>query len=60
MQDFTEKDIRLYIERQLMKNNEEAAALTTEIANKAKGLFLWVRLVVTSCTVGLVNGYTRR
>jgi len=40
MQDFTEKDIRLYIERQLMKNNEEAAALTTEIANKAKGLFL--------------------
>ncbi|KAK0620494.1 hypothetical protein B0T14DRAFT_521557 [Immersiella caudata] len=57
MQDFTKNDIRLYIKNRLSSNNDkQATALRKEIAEKAEGVFLWVRLVVASCVEGQVNG----
>lgn len=65
LQDLTTGDIRSYINDTLRENEKmkilyiseplEAPALVQEIISKAAGVFLWVRLVVTSLLRGLNN-----
>jgi hypothetical protein len=66
LQDLTSDDIRLYIQGKLNENDMMidvvrdsptiANQLAHDIASKADGVFLWVRLVVKSLLNGLVNG----
>ncbi|KAH7400016.1 hypothetical protein BKA64DRAFT_472409 [Cadophora sp. MPI-SDFR-AT-0126] len=65
LQDLTTNDIRNYIDDTLCGNERmrmlyvseplEAPTLVQEIISKAAGVFLWVRLVVTSLLRGLHN-----
>ncbi|KAG8533041.1 uncharacterized protein KY384_001824 [Bacidia gigantensis] len=64
---YTKGDIRLYAHEQirLYLNEEDGArdaekldALTTEITDKASGMFIWVRIVVEELIERLIDGYT--
>ncbi|KAK0103307.1 hypothetical protein ONS95_005337 [Cadophora gregata] len=65
LQDLTRGDIETYINDTLCRNKKmkelyisealEAPRLVQEIIAKASGVFLWVRLVVTSLLRGLMN-----
>lgn len=65
LQDLTAKDIAFYITDNLNKNSrfrqltvdepQHATVLMAEIASRADGVFLWVRLVVRSLLDGLGN-----
>ncbi|XMA20696.1 hypothetical protein WAI453_013487 [Rhynchosporium graminicola] len=65
LQDLTTEDIRIYINDTLCSNNKmknlfiseptAAPELVQGIISKASGVFLWVRLVVTSLLRGLNN-----
>jgi hypothetical protein len=64
LQDLTRGDIQLYVERKLHQNHRFAhlcqedqryLELELEIVEKAKGVFLWVFLVVRSLLQGLTN-----
>lgn len=66
LQDLTKRDIELYITSTFRKSQgfldleqrepRHAERLVAEIAQKAEGVFLWVRLVVKSLLVGMTNG----
>jgi hypothetical protein len=66
LQDLTKEDIKLYIsdklegtkymKQLLVEEPREAASLTTEILEKAAGVFLWVVLIVKSLVTGIRNG----
>ena len=65
--DYTETDIRLYAEDRIRQENNSALTdkgkqglqlLITEIVFKARGVFLWVRLVVDEIIEGLIDGKT--
>jgi hypothetical protein len=62
LQDFTEDDIRLYVSENLREDQSyqskkssdpQYELLIEEIVDKAKGVFLWVYLVVRSLLRGL-------
>ena len=64
LEDLTREDIKLYIRDTLEENSHFKALkarhnrsqdLAQEIADKAQGVFLWVRLVVKSLLTGLGN-----
>lgn len=65
LQDLTYPDITNYIGNELGRNDHflvlkarkpaYAAKLVKDIATKAAGVFLWVKLVVTSLLAGLIN-----
>jgi hypothetical protein len=65
LQDLTTHDIQQYVEDKLnghvrmaklrRKNPQSAEELIYEIVSKATGVFLWVKLVVTSLLDGLTN-----
>lgn len=65
LQDLTKGDITEYVQSRLeecpgmkalqLVEPEEAPLLIQEIVDKASGVFLWVRLVVTSLLSGLTN-----
>jgi hypothetical protein len=65
LQDLTHKDIECYVTDKLNKNDKfraraaeqpkQASSLTSEITEKADGVFLWVRIVVDSLLKGLRN-----
>ncbi|KAJ3538693.1 hypothetical protein NM208_g5796 [Fusarium decemcellulare] len=66
LQDLTKRDIRRYISSTFrdspgfleleQREPEHAKSLLSEVARKAEGVFLWVRLVVKSLLVGMANG----
>ena len=65
--DYTETDIRLYAEDRIRHENNSILTdegkrglqlLVTEIVVKARGVFLWVRLVVDEIIEGLTDGKT--
>ena len=68
MEDLTWGDIQLYVEENMRRSSrwnelqlympEESSKITSEITDKAVGVFLWVRLVVTSLLDGLRDGDT--
>ena len=65
LQDLTHNDIKLYVEDHLGNNKRmlelqeedpvNASRLINEIVEKARGVFLWVKLVVQSLMAGLRN-----
>lgn len=64
LQDLTRRDIQLYVQQNLERNRRFAQLcrqdtryeeLVLEIVDKAKGVFLWVFLVVRSLLHGLTN-----
>jgi len=65
LQDLTKRDIRMYVEDRLVKDEGmqdlfarepvKTPKLVEEIVNSADGVFLWVYLVVTSLLRGLSN-----
>ncbi|KAH7243062.1 hypothetical protein B0J15DRAFT_528807 [Fusarium solani] len=66
LQDLTKRDIQQYIATTFrespafldleQRDPRHAKSLLSEIARKAEGVFLWVRLVVKSLLVGMANG----
>ena len=65
--DYTETDIRLYAEDRIRQENNSTLTdegkrglqlLVTELVVKARGVFLWVRLVVDEIIEGLTDGKT--
>ena len=65
--DYTETDIRLYAEDRMRQENNSTLTdegkrglqlLVTELVVKARGVFLWVRLVVDEIIEGLTDGKT--
>ena len=65
--DYTETDIRLYAEDRIRQENKSTLTdegkrglqlLVTELVVKARGVFLWVRLVVDEIIEGLTDGKT--
>ncbi|KAF4943245.1 hypothetical protein FGADI_13536 [Fusarium gaditjirri] len=66
LQDLTRKDIECYIQSSFrespafmdleQRDYRHAKRLTPTIAQKAEGVFLWVKLVVKSLLVGMTNG----
>ena len=65
--DYTETDIRLYAEDRIRQENNSILTdegkgglqlLVTELVVKARGVFLWVRLVVDEIVEGLTDGKT--
>ena len=65
--DYTETDIRLYVEDRIRQENNSTLTdegkrglqlLVTELVVKARGVFLWVRLVVDEIIEGLTDGKT--
>ena len=65
--DYTETDIRLYAEDRIHQENNSILTnegkrglqlLVTELVVKARGVFLWVRLVVDEIIEGLTDGKT--
>ena len=65
--DYTETDIRLYAEDRICHENNSTLTdegkrglqlLVTELVVKARGVFLWVRLVVDEIIEGLTDGKT--
>lgn len=65
--DYTETDIRLYAEDRIRQENNSILTdegkrglqvLVTELVVKARGVFLWVRLVVDEIIEGLTDGKT--
>ncbi|RMJ12251.1 hypothetical protein CDV36_008121 [Fusarium kuroshium] len=66
LQDLTKRDIQQYIAKTFRESPAfldleqrdpwHAEDLLSEIARKAEGVFLWVRLVVKSLLVGMTNG----
>ena len=64
LEDLTREDIRKYVRdtleenprfRSLRARDDRSQALVQEIVDKARGVFLWVRLVVRSLLTGLTN-----
>lgn len=66
MEDLTERDIRRYVTGQLESNQgfcdrrdifpNQAAELVNGVVNKARGVFLWVTIVVKRLLTGLTEG----
>ncbi|KAL6716098.1 hypothetical protein ACLMJK_005664 [Lecanora helva] len=64
MEDLTREDIRLYVRetleessqfRNLQERDDRSQSLVQEIVDKARGVFLWVVLVIRSLLIGLRN-----
>lgn len=65
LEDLTERDIRVYVEKTFEKNErfarlrheeaQDAKKIVYDIEKKAAGVFLWVRLIVNSLLRGLEN-----